>query len=112
MRECEFNVGDIVVIKDYEEIVDEFGLFDSSCTDTPVFVFQEDNKGVCGQQITIYTLDYKMSPFREEEEECFVINNTDDMGSDFVITTDMVKLYKKTKDINSASQKDIDDFLV
>lgn len=32
------------------------------------------------------------------------------MESDLVITTDMVKLYK-TKDINSASQKDIDDFL-
>lgn len=110
MRKCEFNVGDVVVIKDYEEMVEEFGIFDnSSYTDTPVFIFSPDNKKFCGKIIIIESLDYRSSVFRDEE--CFVINKTDDdIESDFVITTDMVKLYK-TKDINSASQKDIDDFL-
>lgn len=109
MRECEFNVGDIVVIKDYEEMVDEFGKFDSSCVDTPVYVFRKggNDKSIYDQQIVIETLEHKIS--YALDEECFVINNTDHVGSVFVITTDMVKLYKK--DINSASQKDIDDFL-
>lgn len=112
MRKCDFNVGDVVVIKDYEEMVEEFGIFDnSSYTDTPVFIFSQGNKNFCGQIIIIESLDYRSSDFFDEE--CFVINKTDnDIESDFdfVITTDMVKLYK-TKDINSASQKDIDDFL-
>lgn len=110
MRKCDFNVGDVVVIKAYEEMVDEFGLFDSYCIgiDTPVFIFQQGNKNFCGQMIIIESLDYRSSSFFSEE--CFVINNTDGLESNFVITTDMVKLYK-TKDINSASQKDIDDFL-
>ena len=76
---------------------------------TPVFVFSEYDKKFCGQVIVIESLDYKYSAIFNEG--CFVINKTDDdIESDIVITTDMVKLYK-TKDINSASQKDIDDFL-
>ena len=110
MRKCEFNIGDVVVIKDYEEMIDEFGVFgyDRYSADTPVFIFPQDDKNLCGKMIVIKSLDYRLSTFNSEE--CFVINNTDNMESDLVITTDMVKLYK-TKDINSASQKDIDDFL-
>lgn len=110
MRKCEFNIGDVVVIKDYEEMIDEFGVcdFDYCCANTPVFVFPQYDKNPCGKMIVIKSLDYRWSTFNSEE--CFVINNTDNMESDLVITTDMVKLYK-TKDINSASQKDIDDFL-
>lgn len=57
MRDYEYEVGDVVVIKSWEEMEEEYGLTDAGRSIDCRYVFTSEMRDLCGLQFEITDID-------------------------------------------------------